>query len=274
MKQGVLHYVPQYEKDQPLYVEMAGIDECQPHYKIVRRPSGVTVIGYVLTGAGTFQIDGRLFTANAGDAFVAPAGTEQMYYPADAGEWTFVWMNVRGPLVLELLRAYDLRNRYLYPSASVESLLRKALSLAELKNAKDIARLHKSLNVVVAEIVMELAFSSKRTARAELSPEVVKIKNFIDRNVERHITLDDLSEVSSLTKRHLTRVFRKEVGTTPYDYLLSHKIELAKTLLLNTNLTVAEIASKLQFADPYYFSNFFKRKTGFPPSRFRKRADG
>jgi AraC-like DNA-binding protein len=59
---------------------------------------------------------------------------------------------------------------------------------------------------------------------------------------------------------------------TPYAYVLGKKLELAKKLLDNTNLTVKQISEKLCFSDEYYFSSLFKNKIGVSPSVYRKKA--
>jgi len=103
-----------------------------------------------------------------------------------------------------------------------------------------------------------------------VSPEVLSMKHFLEQHIEENVTLEQLSEAYAMTTRHTNRLFKKELGTTPYNYLLDQKIELAKNLLANTNIPVSSIAGKLKFADAYYFSNMFKKKTGFSPRQFRK----
>ena len=57
---------------------------------------------------------------------------------------------------------------------------------------------------------------------------------------------------------------------TPYAYVLGKRIDLSKKLLVDTNLTVKQIADKLCFTDEYYFSNLFKRKVGVSPAAYRR----
>ena len=63
-------------------------------------------------------------------------------------------------------------------------------------------------------------------------------------------------------------MFKRAYGITPYDYILTRKIETAKLLLKNSSLSVKEIAYRLNFADEHYFSNIFLQKTGVRPKKY------
>ena len=67
------------------------------------------------------------------------------------------------------------------------------------------------------------------------------------------------------------RIFKREYGMTPIDYLLGQRVETAKLLLRNTNLQVKEIAYRLCFADEHYFSNYFRKRVGVTPGEYRQK---
>lgn len=69
---------------------------------------------------------------------------------------------------------------------------------------------------------------------------------------------------------HLARVFRGQYGLSPVGYLHSIRIERAKHLLWQTELTVAAVADKVGYSDSVYFTRLFKRHTGISPARFRQ----
>ena len=81
--------------------------------------------------------------------------------------------------------------------------------------------------------------------------------------------VSDLARVASLSASQLTRVFRDAYGQSPYDYVLARKIDTACRLLLNTGMSVKEVAYRLNFVDEHYFSNVFSKRMGMPPGRYR-----
>ncbi|RDI55318.1 helix-turn-helix domain-containing protein [Nocardia mexicana] len=83
------------------------------------------------------------------------------------------------------------------------------------------------------------------------------------------ITLADLADEVHLSVYHLVRVFREATGMTPYRYLTRLRIDEAKRLLRETDLTIARIAGRCGFAGPAALSTAFVRHTGVRPSVYR-----
>ncbi|KOG61557.1 AraC family transcriptional regulator [Streptomyces griseoflavus] len=83
------------------------------------------------------------------------------------------------------------------------------------------------------------------------------------------LTLADIADEVHLSVFHLVRVFRRATGETPHRYLVHLRIEEAKRLLRDTDLTVARIAPLCGFADPGTLSTAFARHTGTRPSAYR-----
>lgn len=85
-------------------------------------------------------------------------------------------------------------------------------------------------------------------------------------------SLEELSQHAGYTKDHFARVFKKVVGQTPHDYLINARVRRARQLLLESNLSIKEIASALGYRDIYFFSRQFKAKMGMTPSEARRRG--
>ena len=107
-----------------------------------------------------------------------------------------------------------------------------------------------------------------------LPPEVEKLKETLDSSMTSGFNLVEYAQKSDYSEAHLIRIFRSAFGITPYDYLMSKKMELAKRLLLYSSFSIKEIAAHLAFSDQYYFSNFFKMKTGLSPRNYKMKYLG
>ena len=79
-----------------------------------------------------------------------------------------------------------------------------------------------------------------------------------------------LSKKLNLDYSYLSHLFSEERGTTIEHCIMSHKIELVKEMLLSDELTLSEIAYKLNYSSVAHLSNQFKKVTGFTPSHFKK----
>jgi AraC-like DNA-binding protein len=67
----------------------------------------------------------------------------------------------------------------------------------------------------------------------------------------------------------MIRQFKTYFGISPYEYLMRKRIEAARLMLRHSDLLIKEIAARLQFSDQYYFSNYFKKKTGMSPAHYK-----
>ena len=84
------------------------------------------------------------------------------------------------------------------------------------------------------------------------------------------ITLSAVAERFAVSPSHLSRVFHRETGFGFREYLVHYRIRQACELLLNTDLSVTQIADRCGFSDSNYFGDAFKKATGLPPREYRK----
>jgi len=99
-----------------------------------------------------------------------------------------------------------------------------------------------------------------------------RIDDFVRANLGEDISLDDLSAIGELSKRHFVRAFQESMGTSPYNYVLMLRIEEAKQRLSRTAASITEIALATGFGQAQHFSTSFRKATGETPSSFRQRA--
>ena len=116
---------------------------------------------------------------------------------------------------------------------------------------------------------MENQFSASK--ETENRKNIEKTINYIRDSIYDEITLDDLAKEAALSKYHFSRIFKKETGFSPLEYVFNTKINLAKTILITTNRKIADIALDLGFSSESSFINAFKSRTGFSPNGFRKK---
>lgn len=94
--------------------------------------------------------------------------------------------------------------------------------------------------------------------------------NFIQEHLHEPISIEQLTSISCVSKSYLSRIFLKRVGMSPMRYLNSVRVEEAKKMLIDSKLTIGEVALKVGYRDPLYFSRVFNRLTGCSPIAFRK----
>lgn len=118
--------------------------------------------------------------------------------------------------------------------------------------------------------------NTARTERDELSKHriVNEALAIIERDVERDIGLDYIARKVHLSSCYLSALFREVTGQGLICYITNYRMNLAVSLLLNTNLRIFEIAQRAGYRSTPYFCTVFKNKYSVTPSEFRERNYG
>ncbi len=95
-----------------------------------------------------------------------------------------------------------------------------------------------------------------------------KAKAILIESLYRRLDMEQVAESLGVSYKAFGDLFRSYLGMTPYQYFLNLKINKAKELLASGSYSVKEVSYKLAFQTPYYFSRFFKIKTGTAPSKW------
>jgi AraC-like DNA-binding protein len=98
---------------------------------------------------------------------------------------------------------------------------------------------------------------------------IYKALSYIRKNIDNVITVKELAGVCCLSNRHFIRLFRKELGDSPVEYINMRKIEKAQLLLIATDISVKEISHSLSFTNISYFHRLFKNMVGVTPGEYR-----
>ena len=98
---------------------------------------------------------------------------------------------------------------------------------------------------------------------------VSSVQAYISAHYGEQLSLDQLAQQFYLSSSYLSRLFKRETGTTLTTYLQNVRIEAAKNLLRTTALKSYEVAERVGINDPVYFSRIFKKITGLKPKDYR-----
>ena len=101
--------------------------------------------------------------------------------------------------------------------------------------------------------------------------EVLKV---LKAHLYKPLTIEEICEKTAYGKAYLFRVFKAGTGKTMMEYFMDMKMERAKQLLRENELSVKEISDLLAFSEPNYFTKIFKSKVGFTPSAYKRRTIG
>ncbi|MDK8180113.1 AraC family transcriptional regulator [Paenibacillus sp. UMB4589-SE434] len=129
------------------------------------------------------------------------------------------------------------------------------------------------VKAIFYQMVHEILEQMERQNVIAVKPDLVaQAVRYIHERYREPITLESLLEHLDCSSRQLLRAFKKQVRTSPIDYLIQLRMSKAKHLLLSTDFTLKEIAESVGYTDSYYFSRIFKKYEGASPTSFKEAA--
>ena len=152
------------------------------------------------------------------------------------------------------------------PSEQQESLFKSLKYASLLPNNNEL------ITHIIERVFVEqyLFCKSKKQNLKPFSDDITSAINYMKRNLEKKIDIDELAARVYLSHSGLIWKFKKEVGTTPSQYLNLLRLRYSKQLLLNHSYSITKISEMCGYSNPFYFTNQFRKYSGMSPSKFRE----
>ena len=227
------------------------------------------VIQVIEEGINQFECEGKLYTAGPGTIVIFNPG--QIHNGMSLGKegvkyrvlyptvelFTEISLSIGGtPEPVFLAPLY-------YDSYVSEKILRTHKIIETNPNSLEA---ESSLCLTLSELIQKYCYNTKK----EITParfEVELVCEYILENIDKKISLNDLSRIAGLSKFHLLRTFQRCMGLTPNEYIINVRINMAKKLL-RENYPPIEVAQKTGFYDQSHFNRHFKGIVGTTPGRY------
>ncbi|MBQ8689582.1 MAG: helix-turn-helix domain-containing protein [Clostridia bacterium] len=248
-----------------LEITLAGVTYPDPAYHITRADSEVSVIEYILDGEGYVVYDGKTHHVCKDMIYFLPRGARHNYYSDSDNPFTKIFLNLSGSLCEHLPLVYGISGKHFFDGDGLKPAFEKIDSV--IRSDIPESEMQAVLQGIFLEIISRLSLS---VAETRYSDEALRLKNYLDSSLDRLVSTKELSRVIFRSQDYCQKLFKRELGVTPYAYQLERKMQIAKSLLADTQMSVGEIAQKLGYNDIHYFSNLFQKKCGCRPLTYRK----
>ena len=237
-------------------------------------------IYYLIDGSTKLQIEDKVSPVQAGDIFFVD---NSLGNSCKNGRFTIFGLNYT--INQHKDKNHDLyrriQNCYMNLSGAFFKMKRNIPKEFCLEITKEHIVKHDEYELNIKLLVLQFLIKILRAAGSdsdgnsqnrysEYSVMVSTILLYVSENLDRDISLAEISKMHNLSPRYINRIFKGVTGYPIIQYQQHLKVEKAKRLLSSSSLSILDIAMELNFGSSQYLSYIFKKVTGMSPGEFRK----
>ncbi len=284
-------------KDNPLMsmlhiTDIGYYPKAHHHFMERNEPTQQYVLIHCVDGKGWYKVGGTTYSVKANQYFILPKGKPHAYGADEQNPWTIYWIHFDGTVahsyapqsqsptdvspninsridnrtelfeeIYNTLSAGYSMDNLEYASSLFHHYLGSLRHLQQYRNAKP---------QNIRTDVVESALNDNNTERGIVDYAL----HYMSENIEKHLTIQQLSDYIGYSSSHVATVFKRQVGHAPLTYFNLLKIQRACHLLDTTSMRINQISLKLGIEDTYYFSRLFSKIMGVSPREYRKTKKG
>lgn len=263
-----IHCTPgDYTFEQSFYVLEYGDFYASPAFVADRGPCTGQDVLFTVEGAGVIEQGKRHITLECDQAVLVDSNTPlNLACAPDADGWHFLWARLDGTSVARFADQYGVTPLHavaLDPTEAQECFITMEENLEE-------ADVIASETVGLAAHQLLLALLAATPLSTDTFDEAFgRVQDLVEDNYANNVTLDQLADTAQMSKPNLMKAFKRVNGSTPYEYVLRHRINRSKQLLAETNDRVSAIAEAVGFNSESNFSFRFSKIVGLSPRAYR-----
>ncbi len=259
------------ELAQPFFCTEAGAFYARQRFTTERSHKDSHIVFYTLGGAGEVSQGGRSVTLEKGQALLMDCREPQCYFTSPGRHhWYHLWAHIDGSGVRVLGDILGLPT--LRPVSMTLATVRPAFDTL-LQNLAGSSRAEAvGTGLAVHQLLAAMVMASEDSMPAGEGDAVRMAQDFIERNFSEDLTVERIAGEVALSTSQLIRIFKRQTGTTPHNYLLRYRITRAKELLAETSMPVGQVSREVGFASESNFSYRFSQMAGQSPSAYRASA--
>ena len=254
-----------------------GREKCAPSHLFGPAKRNHFLFHYVISGMGTLVADDSKgnhvnYRVKSREGFLIIPNQTATYYADYEVPWEYCWIEFDGLRAKGFLESaglsgdspiYHARHNDLR-----EDMVREMLYITENSS---LPPLHLIGHLYLfLDYLMRSSASQKIQSGSQLRDFYIhEALEYIEHNFQNDITVEDIAAVCGLNRSYFGKIFKKTVGKTPQEFLLSYRMSKAAELMKLTELSIGDIGLAVGYSSPLHFSRAFKNTYGLSPREWR-----
>jgi AraC-like DNA-binding protein len=227
---------------------------------------------YTLSGVGEFRDSQKVYRVPPEHGFLCEVGDPEIsyYYPPSGTEpWNFVFTTFDGNCAIQWARDLIRQSGPIFHLPQKSGVIEHLCSFGENREQHRVIQSDWGAEFVVTLL---LALTRSREAGMTIAAEgglAGRVQELVANNLDQDLNGKMIADKLKISREHLSRVFRRETGTTLHTFILQQKMDYASHLLKHTENNVKEIAARLGYDSPAHFGRTFRRIKSMTPGDFK-----
>ncbi|NRT72744.1 AraC family ligand binding domain-containing protein [Clostridium beijerinckii] len=229
------------------------------------------VIGFIENGKRYLSCKNKQYIIETGDLIVFNPGDIHTCEQIDDRTLDYRCINIKKDVIKKI--TFEITGKEYLPNFMEFVLFRneltsslKELHLMIMEEEKNLKKEELFL-FIIEQLIREYSNPVSEMTIQEASAEIKTVCDYLENNYMENITLNQLSNLTGLSKYYLLHSFTKQKGISPYNYLQTIRIGKVKKML-EQGIAPIDVAFKTGFTDQSHFTNFFKKLIGLTPKQY------
>ncbi len=256
-------------QDPEISVFKLGVSSEPPHYEIKNRCDNALYLHFVMEGAGS--VDDRRY--EGGEVCITLPMQTYTLKTDDENPWSMVWVMITGDYAEELKKALDVFSEETHVKFENPDNVRKLAEffLYELQPSDEPVQYVKGMLQMLLSFATFDREASDADSKITLAMQriIFKAKDEIYQKLST-CTVASIAEKVRLERKYFCKLFTAVTGVTPQNYILECKMNWVKNALVETDLSISEIVTKIGYTHRNGLLAAFKKQFGCSPSEYRK----
>ena len=259
----------EYARRMLFYMSTCGYYYTNYDYRIEREDYHNYMLFYICDGRLSLRSGSQTMVASAGQVGFLNCHEPHEYHTI--GNTEFVWLHLDGSNTADFYQqAVQMHGGFVFDTPYAEQIKNGIYEIVfAFRNDQTLSevRLSQKLYTLLTAMVDT---ASQEAGQTEENDTVSKAMHFIQEQYMNPISLLDVATHVNMSQFHFSRLFKKDCGYSPHEYLILTRLNRAKHLLKTTGLPVKVIAQKVGYQNVSSFTNAFTDRVGISPTLFRK----
>ena len=260
-----------------LSIYQSGREDCEPGHSFGPARREHYLFHYVLSGRGKLYYETapdhtETYEISGGEGFLIHPQQLATYIADVSQPWSYIWIEFDGLRVKENLQQTDLcLPQTIFRPRSAERCAQMVREMEYITDHPD-ASIFEIIGhlYIFFDLLMQLARNAElRRTRKMRDYYVHAAVNYIERNFQRKITIEEIAAICGIDRSYFGKIFHDAVGHSPQEFLMHYRMVKASELLKHTDMSITEIALAVSYENPLHFSRAFKKIQGVSPRSWR-----